>query len=613
MGVSVKMTSDFKSSIRIPLFLLCCLTFGAMTPHAIAEFIRLRPLGSPPSGSLVSRIYNGGISDDGTVVVGTTTVPWIDEFNHEDRVFRWTRQSGMVAIDETGSSVTTTNLAMSADGSTIVWGAYGGAGTPNHFTRVWSRQNGVQTLPVEVDFLNNDRPSVNISADGGVVVGGNRRVKRWTDAGGLENLSIATTNKLKTEVSDDGKAIAIVNEVGNGNERPVRWTAENGVISLGSVGDHNEYRVNGMSADGSVIVGVSRVAADRALPSLPTSLWRWTSDARLVVLDEGTPDTSYFGPSTYADRNVSTDGRVIAGGRFRNGRHEAYRWTEEGGFVVLSATASPNGTNVFDMTPDGKWVVGLTDGFGAWLWSEPTGTRLLTDILIEQGDGPNIQGWTKGAGFRISADGRAIAGTWINPDGFDEAFVAYLDPQSFNGDFNGNGQLDAGDLDAMAVGMMNNDARFDLDRDGDVDVQDRLIWINDKKRTWMGDSNLDGEFNTSDLVAVFTASKYETSDEAGWAAGDWNGDRRFNTSDMVFAFTQGGYERGPRAASPVPEPSSWLLIVLGGVACCAFRARRKDAPGVSRLGVVLFASRNRTTVEDRRPRREPVGSSPARS
>jgi hypothetical protein len=112
--------------------------------------------------------------------------------------------------------------------------------------------------------------------------------------------------------------------------------------------------------------------------------------------------------------------------------------------------------------------------------------------------------------------------------------------------------------------------RFDLDNDRDADVQDRLIWINDKKRTWAGDSNLDGEFNRSDLMAVFTAGKYETPDEAGWAAGDWNGDRRFNTSDFVFAFTQGAYERGPRPASLVPELGGGELLV---VALLGFTAR----------------------------------------
>jgi uncharacterized membrane protein len=469
----------------------------------------------------------------------------------------------MVLLDDDGSGEAY-QVAMSADGSTIVWEVVGS--DPNQLTRVWSQQDGVQTLPVEPAFLNNDRLDVNISADGSVIIGGNRTVKRWTHDGGLQNLNVATTNKFKSEVSDDGQVIAIARRVGN-REIPVRWTADNGIAPLGEVPDHNITSINGISADGSVIVGVSRFATDPRDPS-PASLWRWTADSGFVVLDEATPDTSYDGPCTYANRWLSADGRVLVGERTRNGVGEVYRWTPESGFVVLNAPGC-----VHDMTPDGTWVLGYSTGQDAWLWSEATGTRRLTDILIEQGDGSAIEEWTSGGGQRISADGRAIAGTWRNAHGRLEAFVAYLNPIAIPGDYNGNGQLDAEDLDVMAVGMVTNDARFDLDRDGDSDVQDRLDWINEKKHTWAGDSNLDGEFNTSDLVAVFTAGKYETPDAAGWASGDWNGDVRFNTSDLVFALIQGGYEHGPRATSPVPEPSSWLVMVVSGV-ICAFRYRR---------------------------------------
>lgn len=56
-----------------------------------------------------------------------------------------------------------------------------------------------------------------------------------------------------------------------------------------------------------------------------------------------------------------------------------------------------------------------------------------------------------------------------------------------------------------------------------------------------GDSNLDGAFDSSDLVAVFTAAKFETGRSATWAEGDWNRDGFFNTSDLVTAFSQGCY------------------------------------------------------------------------
>jgi hypothetical protein len=59
----------------------------------------------------------------------------------------------------------------------------------------------------------------------------------------------------------------------------------------------------------------------------------------------------------------------------------------------------------------------------------------------------------------------------------------------------------------------------------------------------IGDSTLDRVFNSSDLVLVFQAGKYENAivGDANWADGDWNGDGDFTTSDLVLAFQQGNY------------------------------------------------------------------------
>ena len=89
--------------------------------------------------------------------------------------------------------------------------------------------------------------------------------------------------------------------------------------------------------------------------------------------------------------------------------------------------------------------------------------------------------------------------------------------------------------------------------------------MKDLKNTWFGDSNLDGEFNSSDFVEVFTAGKFELNEDATWSQGDWNGDNRFNSSDFVEAFTDGGFEQGPRPAQTVPEPTGALLTVVASV------------------------------------------------
>ena len=134
------------------------------------------------------------------------------------------------------------------------------------------------------------------------------------------------------------------------------------------------------------------------------------------------------------------------------------------------------------------------------------------------------------------------------------------------GDYNNNGQIDVADMDVQADGIAANDLAFDLDADGDADVDDRFRWIHEIQSSWVGDSNFDGEFTSADFVKVFQGGKYETGEDAGWELGDWNGDKKFASSDFVFAFQDGGYENGPRpdaAVSAVPEPGSAVLALLG--------------------------------------------------
>jgi len=61
------------------------------------------------------------------------------------------------------------------------------------------------------------------------------------------------------------------------------------------------------------------------------------------------------------------------------------------------------------------------------------------------------------------------------------------------------------------------------------------------QRTWFGDANLDGVFNSSDLVLVNQAGLYESGMPATWAEGDWNGDGFFDSADYVLAGQDGGY------------------------------------------------------------------------
>jgi hypothetical protein len=135
------------------------------------------------------------------------------------------------------------------------------------------------------------------------------------------------------------------------------------------------------------------------------------------------------------------------------------------------------------------------------------------------------------------------------------------------GDYSGNGVLDAADLDLQTGAIVAGGPIevFDLTNDGVLNYADRQEWVNVLKKTWIGDADLNGKFESADLVNVFVVGKYETGQEAGWAEGNFNGlDKVFSSDDLVAAFIDGGYEAGERpATSAVPEPSGVLLWLIG--------------------------------------------------
>ena len=135
-------------------------------------------------------------------------------------------------------------------------------------------------------------------------------------------------------------------------------------------------------------------------------------------------------------------------------------------------------------------------------------------------------------------------------------------------DFDRNGICDAADIDALTQVVVagTDELMFDLNQDQLVNQQDREVWVGDLRRTYFGDANLDGVFDSSDMVRVFQAGEYQddVASNSGWSEGDWDGDLDFTSQDFVVALQDGGYGMGERAFPvQVPEPCSSSLILLG--------------------------------------------------
>lgn len=238
---------------------------------------------------------------------------------------------------------------------------------------------------------------------------------------------------------------------------------------------------------------------------------------------------------------------------FNNGRTNGYRLDVAG--VDLAGNAG--GVQNFDQSRSQSWVLATAEeitGFNASHFSLRT-TGFDTKHPLP-----------RGARFHISMDSNQIL----------------LNYDVLLGDFNSDRIRDARDFDRMAnlVRVSSTDLTYDVNFDNVLDIQDQTYWVEEILGTWFGDANLDGVFDSTDLVTVFQAGKYEDSVllNAGWGTGDWNGDSEFNSSDLVIAFQSGGYDQGKRdatAAVQVPEPtlSTWV-IVIGALLAKSIRRQR---------------------------------------
>ena len=348
-----------------------------------ASFTPLGPLGG------VSVAID--ISADGGVVVG----------QNAQGIFRWTSGAGVVGLSGLSRPEMLGLLpdrphyqatGISADGRVVV-GLGQGTPVPSGEAFRWTSDTG------KVDL--GDLPGSNVwsaahgvSADGSVVVG-------------FGSSASTGTNWL------------------SGHEA-FRWTGGTGMVGLGDLpGGDSVSEAHSVSADGSVVVGFGSSASSASTGIISLSgreAFRWTGGTGMVGL--GDLPGGDFGSEAYG---VSADGSVVVGVGSGAAGREAFRWTSDGGMVSLGDL--PGGTNsmAFDVSADGRVVVGsgamvpVMNGqmaiFGeAFIWTEADGMQRLLDVLLANG-ATGLDGWTLVQATGISADGRRVVGWGYRDNG----------------------------------------------------------------------------------------------------------------------------------------------------------------------------------------------------
>ncbi|MFC1758154.1 hypothetical protein ACFL2H_05215 [Planctomycetota bacterium] len=467
-------------------------------------------------------------------------------------------------------------ISVSADGQLIAGQMHAGSST-RAFR--WNLADPVPELLSDLPNGANENESVAISSTGNVVVGrgesaAGSEAALWPAVGppiGLGDLPDGFHSSRATSVSANG-TIAVGTGYSMMGREAFRWSAGPGMHGLGFLPNGIASEAFDVSDNGSVVVGFSET-----FDAILGEAFRWTSGGEMVGLGD-LAGGDFMSRATA----VSANGNTVVGVSNSSLGDEAFRWTAGGTMQALGDLAGGIVSSTpYDVSADGNIVVGAgtTENANttAFMWTSDLGMRSLADVLVEDyGLSSELDGWDLLAAHSVSPNGQTIVGTGINPSGQIRGWWAELDGvQMIGGDINGDGQLDVDDLDPIQVAVRegNQSSQFDLNGDGTVNADDTAFWVHEIKNTYFGDANLDGTFDSGDLVEVFKSAQYEDEilANSNWTTGDWNGDLEFSSSDIVFAFQDAGYEKGRRIATQaVPEPASRILTIIASTGLLLF-------------------------------------------
>ena len=244
--------------------------------------------------------------------------------------------------------------------------------------------------------------------------------KTWTPLGGLGGDDGQEASSSHAISGDASTIVGLGYTAGDNQPHAVRWTADQGVIDLGSTVAGAFSRANATNLDGTVIGGWQDTATGFRQGAV------WINGVQ-QVLDNANGDP------VGAVETVSNDGVWVAGeGTFAN-NFQAYRWSESTGVENLGPATSPGYRGITTgLNEDGSIAVGVYRPNGApaifgegFIWTEALGVVDLNDYATSLGI--DTQGIILSLPLDISADGSTIVGSGRDSNGDKVGFVLKLD------------------------------------------------------------------------------------------------------------------------------------------------------------------------------------------
>ena len=307
--------------------------------------------------------YATDISSDGSIIIGDGGFT-----GYRYHAFRWTESGGMVDLGFMSGTHSCSAFGISSDGSTVVgYCNQTGNSTPNAFTWSQNNLSVGQFVALDPLTTGEGAGAFAASETGSIVVGYSteivsgiyiRRAVLW-DQGTIRNLvnlsdREAISSSSAYGVSADGTVVVGSMLVDPNLEinHAFRWTAADGMVDIMTNADANvlafgSSEATDVSANGNVVVGMLGYYA---------GAFRWTATTGMV-------DLGYLDSSNDTVANgVSADGSIVVGySGVDGGSYHAFSWTLEGGMIDLGTLTGGTMSYANAITDDGTLIVGFSD------------------------------------------------------------------------------------------------------------------------------------------------------------------------------------------------------------------------------------------------------------
>ena len=136
------------------------------------------------------------------------------------------------------------------------------------------------------------------------------------------------------------------------------------------------------------------------------------------------------------------------------------------------------------------------------------------------------------------------------------------------GDFNEDGLYNCTDVDALVMEIVTptGDDQYDLTGDGSVDQSDLQAWLAEagsanlgpSQQYLPGDADLNGAVDQDDF-AIWSGNRFTAN--AAWCAGDFDANGLVDGFDLLL-WNAHKFSSGDGRAAAVPEPTSWIMLLL---------------------------------------------------